>query len=1125
MLLASMDTAMWHDRSFRSDRFWKRSVETYKSVPVCIFLQRSENCEGYTSIKGAPNRTPSGRVEIKLVSFCIRLFGTAQVLVDDKEVRPPRSRKALWLLALLSLRQRVPTEREWLASIIWPDSDRSQALANLRTSLSELRAALGSEGHRLDTTGSQLVKLNLDGASVDVREFDQCVASGTRSDLEKAVALYSGPLLEGCSEEWASQERGAREQECLDALQILGETTHRSGDHRSAIRWFKQLVNLDPWSDRGHRGLMEALAADGDLNEALRVYRLFEERLRSESFSVPDSRTSSIYRKLRNQARDQGESSPAPLARPLGNIPHPLTELIGREDEKLEVSVLLRRSRLVTLSGLGGIGKTRLAIAVAAESSSTFADGCWLVPLDSIYDGDLVSRQICAVFGLGESADETWLQVAAKSLRSKCALIVLDNCEHILDATANVCTYLLQECPSLRILTTSREAIGITGETVCAVPALPVPEPGHLPKGLSTMRRVIAGYEGVQLFIDRATAANKRFELNADNVEAVADICQRLDGVPLALELAASHVRTLNVNQISAHLGNRLGFLRGTSRNATARHRTIHSTLDWSYELLTETERTLLSRLSLFSGGLNLEAAEKVCSGDGVEHQLVASLLGSLVEKSLVQFEDRRNRYKLLEVVRQYALEKLCESGTEPSIWLRLCDWIVLLVEEGEQHLKGTTPREWLSRTTEDMPNIRGVLARFIQEGDKQQIGLRIAGALTRYWSIRGDFREGREFLERTLELDSARLPTTYRAKALHGLALFASRQGQNQIAKAYHLESLEIRTRLGDQKGVAESYVSLGSVSHAQAEYEEAAEACEAALRIYSELGDKPNEARVLAHLGTIKVAQGDNPAARLRYEQSLVVSKQLGDALQIAWTLFSLGTLAAERSDETLAHACFEESRSRFLELGDRRGNAWVLKELGLLEYGEGRFRESREHLEESKDIFDDLGDHHGSAWCLLELGLLAEYEGERTKARSTLSEALSLFKAVNDLPSIGIATLRLGMLDRLDGDLQSAKLATQDSMKVFMEQNVRVGIVLALEELSMIALDQGLAEQAIRTWGVAAAIRNQIEYFHTRVQETQFQPRISEAKRTLGEELFTISIDWGNTRNWQEFVETMK
>ncbi|HLK58212.1 MAG TPA: BTAD domain-containing putative transcriptional regulator, partial [Chthonomonadaceae bacterium] len=709
----------------------------------------------------------------------LRLFGPMQAFIQGQPLPRLRSQKALWLLALLALRSDAPVQREWLAGVLWPDSDQSQSSANLRVVLSELRRALGSEEERLQSPDRHTLVLDLTGADVDVRTFDAAIAGKQLPALEQAVALYQGPLLEGCSEEWVFQERRLREQECLQALQRLADTAMAAGDYGSAIPCFQHAVSLDPWCEAAQRGWMEALAKGGDTNAALQVYREFIEVLKSDPKAVPDAQTSALYQRLRSEARQRADThavvtaqvAPVPMVK--GYLPQPLTDLVGREDERVEVARQLRRFRLVTLTGLGGIGKTRLAREVAREVLREYADGVWLVALEALSEGRQVVQQIASVLGLQEEPGRPLQERVTEQLRTRRLLLMLDNCEHLQEASAAIVGHLLRECREVRVLATSRMALGIPGELAWSVPALAVPDMEHMPQGRATLLRVLMGYESVQLFVERAQAIQKTFVLSGSNALMVGQVCRQLEGIPLAIELAAARVKAMTIEQIASRLHNELDLLTGGSRTALSRQQTLRATLAWSYALLSAPERSLLQRLSAFAGGWPLEAAERIFGGEDNEAQRVSDLLTSLADKSLVVWEAREEggRYRLLEIVRQYAAEQLEASSEGDRVRTAHRDWCVAFVEEAEPHLRGAQQGEWMRRLDTEYDNLRAALTRSPSDIQGALAHLRLVGVLWRFWYTRGRYSEGRKHMEQALGRAEAQAPTSERARALEGAA------------------------------------------------------------------------------------------------------------------------------------------------------------------------------------------------------------------------------------------------------------------------------------------------------------------------------------------------------------------
>jgi predicted ATPase/DNA-binding SARP family transcriptional activator len=629
-------------------------------------------------------------LEIPAPALEIILFGPMQVRLAGEPMPRVRSKQALWLLALLTLRHCRPVQREWLAGTLWPDSDASPAFSNLRVVLSELRSVLGDEGARLQTPSRHTLVLNLEGADVDLLAFDAACAGKSSDVLEQTVELYCGPLLEGCAEEWVFQERQQREQNCLRALETLAEGAHESGDINTAIRHWRRALHLDPLGEVVLRSLIEALARSGDSNAALQEYRDFTVLLqRSDPRASPDEETTALYRRLRKQVREKAaatdshakEEALAPLVS--GSLNQAPTELVGREDERLEVAERLSRARLVTLTGPGGIGKTRLAVAVAEEVIREYPHGVWLVPLEALAaaggDSDggrdaglALVQQIASVLDVQGTARAPILTTVTEHLRKKRLLLVLDNCEHVIDPCSEVAAHLLRECPGLRILATSRETLRVRGEIVWSVPALPTPNPDHFPSGGSSLARALSGLDAIRLFAQRAEAIDKKFALTSGNARAVDLLCARLDGIPLAIELAAARAGVLTPAQVLEQLeAQPLDALSSGYRDTAPRHRTLRATLQWSYGLLPVEAQDFLADLGVFRVGFTLEAAQAVCTHADVLEMLTVLQEASLVNVANVADGGTESRFALLETVRQFALDALERTGRATTVRLR----------------------------------------------------------------------------------------------------------------------------------------------------------------------------------------------------------------------------------------------------------------------------------------------------------------------------------------------------------------------------------------------------------------------------------------------------------------------
>jgi predicted ATPase/class 3 adenylate cyclase len=650
------------------------------------------------------------------------------------------------------------------------------------------------------------------------------------------------------------------------------------------------------------------------------------------------------------------------------NLPRQLTSFVGRERAMEEVKRLLRQTRLLTLTGSGGCGKTRLALQVAADVLEPFPDGVWLVELAPLADPALVPQGVAQALGIPEQAGQTLPQTLTESLQARSLLLLLDNCEHLLAACAQLSATLLRSCPQVAVLATSREPLGVAGELTYRVPSLSSPDPNQ-----TQTPRSLSQYEAVRLFNERAQFHRPDFAVTSQNAPALAQVCYHLDGIPLAIELAAARVRLLSVEDINDRLDNRFRLLTGGDRTALPRHQTLRAAIDWSYDLLNEQERRLLSRLSVFVGGWTLSAAEQICSGGGIAHGEVLDLLTGLADKSLVIAEQQADsaRYRLLETVRQYAAEKLTQSGGAEQVRRRHRDWFLGLAEETEPQLFGPGQVRWMGRLEVEHDNLRSALAWCEADAEGAEAGLRLAGALSEFWSVRGYYREGREHLERVLGREDAQARTAARAKALQGAGTLANGMDDWVSVRALFAESRSIREELGDRQGIARSLNNLGIVAMEQGEYDSAQAFFQESLRLHRDLGDRRGIATALGNLGSVARLQEAYTEARALYEQCLVIFKELEDLGSVAVRLTYLGIVAFGQEDYESARALHEESLNLYREIGNRNGVAWALENLGSVVSAQGDYAAARTLLEQSLSIRTELG--HG-LWAVGGLEELA-------------------------------------------------------------------------------------------------------------------------------------------------------
>ncbi|MEP6941975.1 MAG: tetratricopeptide repeat protein [Betaproteobacteria bacterium] len=653
------------------------------------------------------------------------------------------------------------------------------------------------------------------------------------------------------------------------------------------------------------------------------------------------------------------------------NLPQQATSFIGREQPLSELKRLLATTRLLTLNGAGGCGKTRLCLQVAADSLDRFPDGVWLVELAPLSDPGLVAQTAATVLGLKEEQAKPISQTLIEHLRDKHLLLLLDNCEHLLDTCARLADALVRQCPGVHILASSREALGIAGEQLYRVPSLSRPDVA----GAHTAEAV-AQFEAVQLFTDRALLARPKFQVTDENAAALASICNRLDGIPLAIELAAARVRSMAVEEINQKLDQRFSLLTGGLRTALPRQQTLRSLIDWSYDLLNPSEQALLCRLAVFSGGWALDAAEQVCSDKAVDASSVLDVLTLLADKSLVQAEERNGetRYRLLETVRQYARDRLLDSGAVRQWRDRHLAHFLAMAEAAEPRLTGADQKVWLDRLETEHDNLRSALTWCSAAGRGDVEGLALAGALFQFWFVRGYFGEGRSVLSGLLGSGPDGQAPAARAKAVHAAGAMAWQQGDFLAARALLEESLAVRRTLGDRKGTAVSLNSLGALAYDLCDYPGARAQYEESLAIRRELGDQWGIAVSLNNLGNVACEQDDHPAALASYEASLAMFRVLGERRGIAYALNNLGRLAFNRNDYAAARALHAESLAIRQELGDRWGIASSLNNLGNVASAQGDFPAARTLDQQSLALQHALGDRRGIAFTLESLAYVA-------------------------------------------------------------------------------------------------------------------------------------------------------
>jgi predicted ATPase/DNA-binding SARP family transcriptional activator len=908
------------------------------------------------------------------------------------------TRKTESLLAYLVLHPGFHS-REKLATLFWADSSDTSARGSLRKALNFIRKHLGNEIILADREKIQLNPNQL--WYCDAVEFERqasrflAVQNPDLHDMD--FELYRNELLTYFYEEWILEEREHYHQLYIKILLRAIEVLRAQSEYSTAIQYAKKLLIHETTNEQAYQHLIFCHIALGDRHGALQQYEACRKVLETELGVKPARETATLYEWI-TQSSDIRS-----LAARVTNLPIPISSFVGRVREFAEIKQLISNTRLVTLTGVGGSGKTRLAIRVATELIDSFQDGVWWVDFSSLSNAALVPQSVAKCLGIIESPEQALIESIIAAIQEKEMLLVLDNCEHLVEACAQLVNRLLKQCPHLKVLTTSREALQVDGEVVFSVPTLLVPNIDRI-----SIAELLLDYESVKLFVTRARAVQNSFVVDDHTAVFIAQICAHLDGIPLAIELAAAKAKTMSVGQITANLNDVFGLLSGRSRTALPRQQTLRALIDWSYDLLSGEEQEVLRCLSVFAGGWTLEAGEAVCN-----NTTMLNLLSHLVDKSLVavDFEhDNEPRYFLLETIRQYAREKLSESGEANSIRDRHLAYFLVLAVRAEPEVHGAEQLLWFDRLEAELDNFRTALEWSLEGGERDaQLGLKMASSLWWFWFLRNHHEESR-WLEKTLDASRNSTDLVTRANALVRLAWVRF------FDEAHADEGLTLGRTLGPagRESVALALLGKGAWAMYQADYARAKSLAEESSKLFREIRNRWGLCEALTWMGLSLIFHGEYRQAISPLEESLTLARQANDGDEIGFALWQLGKAAMGQKEYARATVLMEESLALYKELKLYVGITFLLGDLGKVSLAQNDYQQAASHYREALTIHWDRGNKRFIAEDLERLADVAIMLQQSERAARLLGAAEALRQSTG-------ADLFPYQLEDYEGDLE--------------------------------------------------------------------------------------------------------
>ena len=959
-----------------------------------------------------------------LPKFTVQLYGLMECRIGTTPVII-KNRKAKWLLALLCLRNGKSLDRGWVASTLWPDAEQASARFYLRRTLGELKTALGDQSARIETAADLSLRFDLADAECDVTLFDNLIQQSSRAGAEQAVEHYSGPLLQECDDEWVHQERTIREQQYITALYALANAALSNGDFRRTAEYARRLIAVDPLQESAYRLLIEALFRYGSAAEATQTYRDLRVLLRNELNSDPDPATSALYQKYKLQSRaelvtgtnSQAEPPPAQQSVVLQRaIPHLSVKLLGREELCAEAINLLGATQVLTLTGMGGIGKTSMALEMLDRAAGNYRDGAVFVELARLADPAAVPQAVARALGIKDQRDEDFQVSIERAIGKQNYLLVLDNCEHLLSACSQLVSSLVQFCPNLTILSTSRQPLRIRGEKTLVVTPLSVPTEEvfsvkrytgklHLHDALE--------YPAIQLFVDRSQQVNPHFQANPLNLPHIIRICRQLDGNPLAIELAAARIRVMTPAQIEARLSDRFRLLVSGNRSDERRQQTLRALVDWSYALLEQDERHVFACLSLFTGSCTLEAIQAVCaasSSEGPDDEVAATplfdewqvldIVHSLVDSSLVVVEEGSGtkRFTMHATIRAYATECFEALVGRTDIVNKYCVFYKELTLGSLQ-----LPMEQsISVVDADYSNILHAIALCSLLPEGGTTCLELACALERFWHVRSHFRHAEHYFNLAISHPSAPVETELYFLNRIGLANIARLQNRFGVAtEMYELLLLDLVDGKfpGMYVRAAGNYATMLEVT---GQYTRAKEYCEQALAVCRQAQLVRSEPVVIVKLASALRKLKQFEAAISLFQEGILLAQTQNQIRFMFEAHMGLAYIYRTVGDFSRAKENLDIVLDHYISIDSKLGIAAVQSEFAQIAIEKRDIDSARGYLGDALLSFVDMDFNSGILGCL-QIGVVLLHAMGRDTDGARLAGWCSQYRIENGLAGV--------------------------------------------------------------------------------------------------------------------------